>query len=374
MREIGGTCNRLKLGIFGPNCSSGLAKTKVPERWSGSWDDNLALVRMVDDAGLEFILPVGRWKGYGGETDPHAATFETVTWATGMLCASRRVTVFATLHAPLIHPIFAAKMCVTADHAGHGRFALNIVCGSHDDEFRMFGAPQRPSEDAYAYGAEWLDVVKRLWTESAPFDYHGGFFHLEQVQGAPKPYGGTRPVVLNAGISPAGKAFGMLHADTLFTGLTDVAELAGVVRTVRDGAAAHGRTIEVYSTVNVVCRPRASDAEDYYRYFAHEMADWDALAGRLGDYKGYGEGFATEQPSAERMRLVAGYGGYPCVGDPDRVAGELARIAAAGIGGIALGFVNYLDELPFFCDTVLPRLEALGVREPQHRGGGLVRA
>ena len=34
--------NALKIGLFGANCSSGRAVTKVPERWSGTWADNLA--------------------------------------------------------------------------------------------------------------------------------------------------------------------------------------------------------------------------------------------------------------------------------------------------------------------------------------------
>ena len=55
----------------------------VPERWSGSWPDCVALAQMADEAGIEFMLPIGRWKGYGGDTDYQGATFETVTWACG---------------------------------------------------------------------------------------------------------------------------------------------------------------------------------------------------------------------------------------------------------------------------------------------------
>ena len=55
--------NALKLGLFGVNCSSGRAATKVPERWSASWDDCLALAQMADAAGIDFMLPIGRWKG-----------------------------------------------------------------------------------------------------------------------------------------------------------------------------------------------------------------------------------------------------------------------------------------------------------------------
>jgi dimethylsulfone monooxygenase len=127
--------NKLKLGLFGANCSSGRAVTKVRERWSGSWSDNLKLARMADAAGIDFMLPIGRWKGYGGETDYQGATLETITWATALLGATRQITCFGTVHAPLFHPVIAAKEMVTADHIGEGRFGLNIVVGWNEDEF-----------------------------------------------------------------------------------------------------------------------------------------------------------------------------------------------------------------------------------------------
>jgi FMNH2-dependent dimethyl sulfone monooxygenase len=55
--------NRLKLGIFGANCSSGLAATTVEERWQATWDNNAALAKLADDAGIEFMLPLARlWR------------------------------------------------------------------------------------------------------------------------------------------------------------------------------------------------------------------------------------------------------------------------------------------------------------------------
>ena len=47
------------------------------------------------------------------------------------------------------------------------------------------------------------------------------------------------------------------------------------------------------------------------------------------------------------------------VGDPDHVAKALADLSQAGLSGIGISFVNYLDELPYFCDEVLPRLERI---------------
>ena len=138
--------NALKLGLFGANCSSGRYVTKVPERWSGSWDDNALLAQMADRAGIDFLLPIGRWKGYGGDTDYQGATLETVTWACGLLAKTERLTVFGTVHAPLISPLIATKEFVTADHVGEGRFGLNVVCGWNEGEFEMFGATLRDHE------------------------------------------------------------------------------------------------------------------------------------------------------------------------------------------------------------------------------------
>ena len=52
----------------------------------------------------------------------------------------------------------------------------------------------------------------------------------------------------------------------------------------------------------------------------------------------------------------------PFVGTPDRVAEELTIISQSGVRGIGLSFVNYLAEVPYFCDEVLPRLQRAGVR------------
>src|SRR2546429_8351420 len=63
--------NKLKLGFFSPNCSGGMSVTKVPERWVNSWDNNIRLAQLADEAGIEFLLPIARWIGYGGGNGFH---------------------------------------------------------------------------------------------------------------------------------------------------------------------------------------------------------------------------------------------------------------------------------------------------------------
>jgi alkanesulfonate monooxygenase SsuD/methylene tetrahydromethanopterin reductase-like flavin-dependent oxidoreductase (luciferase family) len=363
------SANALKLGLFGANCSSGRAATKVPERWSASWEDCLALARMGDEAGIDFMLPIGRWKGYGGETDLHGESLETITWATGLLAATRRITVFGTVHAPLFHPIIAAKQCVTADHVGEGRFGLNIVAGWNEGEFEMFGVEQREHEMRYVYAQEWVDAIKLAWGPGEDFDLDGAHIKLKKVRAKPKPYGGSRPLIMNAGSTATGQAFAIKNCDAYFTA-TSASRQGGIdanrkmVTDVKANAAALGREIEVFTVGQVVCRATDREAEDYYRYAVIEMADWDSVDGMLRIKNITPQTVGAEEYKKKREYFASrAIGGHPFVGSPDRVADELAALSRGGIRGVAFSMINWLDELPLFRDEVLPRLERMGVRE-----------
>ena len=356
--------NRLTIGLFGANCSSGRAVTLVPERWSGNWQDNLALIRMADDAGIDFMLPIGRWKGYGGDTDYQGATYETITWASGLLASSKRITVFGTVHAPLFNPIIAAKMMMTADHIGAGRFGLNIVCGWNEDEFEMFGVSQRDHERRYEFAQEWWDAVLLAWSDKENFDYKGQHLDLKGIRAKPKPYGGSRPVVMNAGASTNGRAFAIRNCDAFFTRADrdSLDETKSRVQKVKGQARELGRDMDVYTVGVVTCRPTKKEADDYYRHTVIDNADWRAVDGILKKKNLSPETVGMEEFQKHRRHYANGMGGYPLVGTPDQIAGELADLSNAGLRGIAISFVNYLDELPYFAAEVLPRLRKMGLR------------
>jgi alkanesulfonate monooxygenase SsuD/methylene tetrahydromethanopterin reductase-like flavin-dependent oxidoreductase (luciferase family) len=359
--------NVLKIGMFGANCSSSRTATKVPERWSASWPDCLRLARMADEAGIDFMLPIARWKGYGGDTDFHGTTLETMTWASGLLAATRRITVFGTVHAPLFNPIIAAKEIVTADHIGEGRFGLNIVAGWNEGEFEMFGVEQRDHETRYEFAEEWIQAIKRAWTEPDTFDFEGRFLKLKGVRAFPKPFGGTRPLIMNAGSSGTGQAFALRNCDAFFTATSaSRSSLEGTskkVEEVKAQARALGREIEVYTIGQVICRPTQKEADEYHHHANIENADWAAIERMLALRNITRQNTSPEDYATKRNFFAAiSVGGYPFVGTPDKVADELATVSRAGVRGIAVSFVNYVDELPYFRDEVLPRLERMGLR------------
>jgi FMNH2-dependent dimethyl sulfone monooxygenase len=360
--------NALKLGLFGANCSSGRSATKVPERWSASWADCLALAQMADRAGFDFMLPIGRWKGYGGETDLHGKTLETITWATGLLAQTERITVFGTVHSALFHPLIAAKQMVTADQVGGGRFGLNIVAGWNEDEFEMFGVQQREHDVRYEHAQDWIDAVKMAWGPEEDFDFDGEFIKLAKVRAKPKPFGGVRPMIMNAGSSKTGKAFALRNCDAFFSATSDSRQspeaTAQLVDGVKAEARALGREIEVFTVGQVICRPTQKEAEDYYRYAIIEMADWGSVEHML-EIKNLTRQTLGDQEFERRRQYFASraIGGYPFIGTPDHVADEFANFSRGGVRGVAFSMINYLDEFPYFRDEVLPRLERMGLRE-----------
>ncbi|HZT06716.1 MAG TPA: LLM class flavin-dependent oxidoreductase [Chloroflexota bacterium] len=360
--------NHLKLGIFGANCSSGRSYITAPDRWDTSWENNVRLAQMADDLGIECMVPIARWKGYGGETNPNGTSWESITWACGLLAATQRINVFATVHVPLNHPVVAAKQMTTADHIGKGRFGVNVVCGWNEDEFRMFGVTKKEHDDRYAQGAEWWSIVQRIWAGGPPFDFDGAFYRLAGVEASPQPFEGKPPLMMNAGSSPAGRAFAIRYSDMHFDGVRSPEESRDRIAETKQQARDAGRSIQVWTPVGVICRPSAREAAEFADYVvAH--ADAGAV-GNLAEMHARDARDRTDPEGVYRrtgeeslVRRVLARGSFCAVGDPDDIAAELARLHAAGFDGLVLNFVNYLEELPFFAGEVIPRLERAGLRE-----------
>jgi alkanesulfonate monooxygenase SsuD/methylene tetrahydromethanopterin reductase-like flavin-dependent oxidoreductase (luciferase family) len=359
----------LKLGLFGANCSSARSYIIAPERWETTWENNVRLAQMADEAGLECMVPIARWKGYGGEGDPNGTSWESITWACGLLAATRRINVFATVHVPLNPPILAAKQMVTADHIGRGRFGVNVVCGWNEDEFQMFGVTKEGHEARYEQGAEWWTIIKRIWAGDGPFDFLGEHYQLRGAGGSPLPFGGEAPLMMNAGSSPAGREFAIRYSDMHFDGVRSLEESAVRVRDEKRRTRADGRDLQLWTPIGVICRPTQREADEFMHYII-EHADMGAI-GHLADMHRRDARDRTDREGELRYegggpieRRVLARGAYCAIGDAGHVADELGRLRQAGFDGVVLNFVNYLDEFPYFAQEVLPRLERLGVRQP----------
>lgn len=353
---------RFLLGTFSSNCSSGMTVTKVPERWVNSWENNLKLGRMLDAAGIDFMLPIARWIGYGGETDFHGGVLETMTWAAGLLASTERLAVFATIHTAANNPVVVAKQIATIDRIGGGRAGLNIVAGWNKPEYEALGLTLPDDhETRYGYAQEWFDVVRKLWTSTEYFDWDGTYFHLKGVAGDPKPVRGSVPII-NAAGSAQGRDFATRNANFLFTPAIDLARSTGEIAELKEQARAKGRDVNVLTFSHVICRPTEAEAQAYLEHTARTNADWEAVDNLVRLQFAHAQSFPHDLLALIRDRMAAGHGGFPLIGTPEQVADGICQLHEAGFGGTTLSFVDYVEEFPYFRDTVLPILEARGIR------------
>ena len=352
--------NRFKLAVFGLNVSGGQSATSAAGTLKGGdWGEVRRLALQADAAGFDALIPIARWKGYGGATDWNDRCFETFTWAAGIAAVTKRIQVFATVQVPTVHPVRAAKEAVTVDHISGGRFGLNVVAGWNGGEMGMFGHDLRPHEERYAVADEFATLLKRLWSEDI-FDFAGRYFQLSQAHGAPGPLQRQGPLLMSAGGSPAGSRFAASHADIQFLNLQTPDGAAELVTTLKRRARQeHGRDIRVMTCVYIMCRDSEREARDYFDYVVKDCGDRVA-ARNMVEALVPNSSFQILPEVLDHV--CAGFGAIPLIGTPGQVVDGLRRLAAAGLDGAAISWIDYAAGMTQYRDVLLPLLREAGLR------------
>ena len=130
-----------------------------------------------------------------------------IVLASAIAARTKRIKLrFAVVLLPLHDPIRLAEDLAVLDIVSNGRVTVAFGAGYAAHEFEMFGVSQRDHDNRYKYAQEWIEVVKRCWGPDEDWDFEGEFLQLKGIRSKPKPIGGSRPVIMNAGASGDGKA------------------------------------------------------------------------------------------------------------------------------------------------------------------------
>jgi len=128
------------LGVFMPMANGGwIISTNTPTL-DGSYAYNRKVAELAEQHGLDFIMAMAKWRGYGGVTEHWRYSLESQMLMASLATVTSRVKVWATVHTLLQNPAVTAKMITTLDHISQGRAGLNVVTGSYKDEFAQMGA------------------------------------------------------------------------------------------------------------------------------------------------------------------------------------------------------------------------------------------
>jgi dimethylsulfone monooxygenase len=358
---------KLKLGTFQTNLDSGCVMSDLDGRLDISWQNTVALAKLAEEMEFEALVPVARWHGFGGATNPQGPGFEAYTWAAGIAASTRRPGVFATSHISLNHPIIAAKQSTVIDHISGGRYTLNIVTGWNQPEIDMFGTVMMTHEDRYACAEEWLTIIKRLWIEDETFDFEGKFFKITKGYLAPKPIQRPYPAVMNAGASERGRRFACKHADLVFTVIRTggLDEVRAHVQAYHTMAREYGREIRVWTVANLVQGETEQEARDFYRYYVHEKGDWQAATNMIDVFAAEinARNIPPERLKAYQEAFIAGWGGFPLIGTKEQIVDGLRDLSRAGLDGVLLAWPRFEPGMRQFRDVTYPLLKQAGLRD-----------
>ncbi len=144
-------------------------------------------------------------------------------------------------HRPgVMHPAHAARMFATLDFlSGGDRLALNLVSGSSDKDLAREG-DYTPKAERYARAKDYVEFLKRAWTEERSFDYDSAYAKADGVRLLMKPVDNHIPVFMG-GESDEAVAFGARHADTYMLWGEPVAGTRERIERVRAAAQKHSR-------------------------------------------------------------------------------------------------------------------------------------
>ena len=340
-----------EFGVFLPVANGGWIISDATPPLDGLWKQNLEAAITAENAGLDFVMSMGKWRGFGGVTNHWGTQMESLTMMAGIAPATKRVKLWATIHPLLQNPAVAAKMITTLDHISGGRAGLNIVAGAYRGEFDQMGAwdDSLDHDDRYALTEEWTMLIKRLWSEPS-VSHDGRFFHFRDCESNPKPLSRPRPELICAGMSDRGFDFAVREADACFIGGRTADERRSASRRAKVAAAGYDKTIKTYAMCTVVYAETDARAEALVERY-REGVDMGAVIEML---KSWGV-------PPERLTDVAKQQGafmtQTAVGSPKTCADAIEEfVHYAELDGLMLIFPDYVEGLKMFGADILPGL------------------
>lgn len=356
------SASNLKLLVFGPNASCGATMTKVEGTVKAEWSESREIAQLIEECGIEGIIPYVRFRGLQGETNPGGRNFETITWAAGLAEATEKIQVFTTTLMSTIHPLLMAKQMTTIDHISNGRSAINVVAGWYEPEIAMFGIEQREHDERYEYADEWMTIMRELWTTGRS-NFKGKYFQLEQAEADPLPIQDPYPLIMSAGNSPAGRAFAAKHADINFVIVQDPEDARELVQEIKEQARNEfDREVMVFGMGRIVCRDTEEEAVAYNDYMVNEMGDWEAASNMASQLGVNSESLPKEAWAGMGGAIIGGFSAIPLVGTPEQVVEGMQKMSDVGFDGITLNWPNYIEGLQQYNEVLRPLLVEAGVR------------
>ncbi|WP_233238266.1 LLM class flavin-dependent oxidoreductase [Bordetella sp. LUAb4] len=347
--------------------------------------------------------------------------FEPLTLLSALAAVTERIGLIGTASTTYNEPYHVARKFASLDHISGGRAGWNLVTSSGQGEAQNFNLDEHVDHaKRYARAAEFHDVVLGLWDsweddafvrdrvsgvyfepeKLHPLHHRGEYF---QVRGplnvARSPQG--RPVVVQAGASPAGRDLAARTGEVIFVAVQTLDEAQSFYRDVKQRTRAHGRdpdSIKIMPGISPVVGRTQAEAEEKFAQLQdliHPVVGVQYLSNMLGsfDLSSYPvDGPLPDMPETNAsksrqqvvvdlarrehlsirdlyLRVAGARGHHQVVGTPQTVADRLQQWfeeeGADGFNIMAPWLPGGLDD---FIELVLPELRRRGLFRQEYEG------
>lgn len=303
---------------------------------------------------------------------PHNSTGPSAPLTIAYAATVTRRVHFMLAHRPgFVAPTLAARELASLDHFTGGRLGVHFISGGSDDEQRRDG-DYLAHDERYARTDEYLDILRRIWTETAPFDHQGRFYRFDagfsevkplQPGGIPIFFGGASAAALDV----AGK-----HADIYALWGESLAQVAQLTADVRAQAARHGRS----PRFSVSFRPILAETEELAWARAASILERaralraPGVIGSAGPQQSEGarrlleaaaQGARVDKRLWTELAALTGarFNSTALVGTPEQVADALLDYYKLGVSTFLIRGFDPLDDVIEFGQELVPRLREL---------------
>lgn len=319
-----------------------------------SWRRNRAQILEAEALGYDTTLVAQHTIKPNGD---HLGHLEAWTASAALAEATSRIEIITAIKPFLYHPVVLSKMALQIEEISQGRFAINLVNAWFKPELDRAGIGFIEHDARYAYGREWLTVVRQLISGDRT-TFRGRYFHVDSYQLRPASAFRDRPTIYLGGESEPARQLAADKADVWFINGQPPFEVARLIEDVRARRAGE-RPIRFGLSAFVIAR----DTDDEAR-----RAEAEAWAIRKFDEPEQRALFADGNVDKEaamfqksaKYPAIGTNGGTAAglVGSYDTVARRIREFHQLGIDTFMLQFQPFEAEMRRFAEHVIPRVRA----------------
>jgi alkanesulfonate monooxygenase len=343
----------IRFGVWAPVHGPRAAFKDPEEPFDASWQHNRDVVLEAEKLGFDSTLIAQH------TVNPRAPDHDQLeAWsaAAALAAITTKIEIIAAIKPYIAHPVFLAKAALQIENISSGRFGVNLINAWNASEFVKAGIPFGEHDERYAYGREWISLVKQLMSGDA-VSHSGRYFNVSDYKLAPRSPNRERPAIYIGGESEPARALAADHGDVWFINGQPLNDVSALIADLRSRPC-KGSPLRYGLSAFIIARKTEDEAREAYERLldlAAKDSDFHELERQKVDPK------AVMHKTIGKSVSIGTNGGTAAglVGSYDQVSERIYAFHLAGVELFMLQMQPLRAEMQRFAEQIMPRVRML---------------